>query len=63
LYRSHEPAARRSGKPLRRRLRIISGARREAGYFGFADGKAAVRRIYPAGPHGRFGYLELTCRF
>ncbi len=33
------------------------------GYFGYADGKGALRRIYPAGPRARFGYLELTYRF
>lgn len=33
------------------------------GYFGYADGKGALRRIYPAGPDGRFGYVELTYRF
>lgn len=33
------------------------------GYFGYADGKGAMRRIYPKGPDGRFGYLELTYKF
>jgi hypothetical protein len=33
------------------------------GYFGYADGKGAVRRIYPKGTEGRFGYLELVYKF
>jgi len=33
------------------------------GYAGYADGKAAMQTIYPKGPNGKFGYLELTYRF
>lgn len=33
------------------------------GYLGYAAGKGALRRIYPSGPNGRFGYIELTYRF
>ena len=32
-------------------------------YFGYIDGKSAVRAVYPQGPTGRFSYLELTWRF
>lgn len=32
-------------------------------YFGYADGKGAIRKIYPKGPDGRLGYLELTYKF
>lgn len=33
------------------------------GYFGFAQGKAAMHTIYPKGTDGKFGYLELTYKF
>jgi hypothetical protein len=32
-------------------------------YFGYAAGKAAIKRIYPNGTSGAFGYLEVTYRF
>lgn len=34
-----------------------------SGYVGHMQGKAAVRKIYPQGSNGNFGYLELTYRF
>lgn len=34
-----------------------------SGYFGYAQGRAAIAQIYPAGKDGRFGYLELLQRF
>lgn len=34
-----------------------------SGYAGYADGKAAMQAIYPKGPNGKFGYLELLYRF
>ena len=33
------------------------------GYFGYAQGLAAMRAVYPRGQGGRFGFLELTYRF
>jgi len=33
------------------------------GYFGYAQGLAAISGIYPAGKDGRFGYLEFLQRF
>ena len=33
------------------------------GYYSYAAGKGVIRRIYPTGPNGRFGYLELLVRF
>ncbi len=33
------------------------------GYFGYAQGLAAVTAIYPHGNNGKFGYLEITYRF
>jgi hypothetical protein len=33
------------------------------GYFGYAQGLAAMRTVYPRGQSGRFGYLEMTYRF
>jgi hypothetical protein len=40
-------------------------ARRTAltGYFGYAQGRAAMQQIYPNGKDGRFGYLEIVQRF
>ncbi|HKE21915.1 MAG TPA: alginate export family protein [Bryobacteraceae bacterium] len=34
-----------------------------SGYFGYTEGLAAIRQIYPAGKDGRFGYLEVMKRF
>jgi hypothetical protein len=33
------------------------------GYFGYADGKAAMQAIYPKGPDGKLGYVELVYKF
>lgn len=33
------------------------------GYFGYAQGKAAMAAIYPAGSDGMFGYMEALIRF
>ena len=32
-------------------------------YYGYADGKAVIRAIYPRGRVGHLGYLELTYKF
>ena len=32
-------------------------------YLGYAQGLAAIEHIYPDGKDGRFGYLEISCRF
>jgi len=32
-------------------------------YFGYAQGLAAMKQIYPTGKDGRFGYLEFLTRF
>jgi hypothetical protein len=32
-------------------------------YLGYADGKAAMQAIYPKGPSGKFGYLEMMFKF
>jgi hypothetical protein len=32
-------------------------------YVGYAQGLAAMEHIYPNGKDGRFGYLEISCRF
>jgi hypothetical protein len=34
-----------------------------SGYFGYTQGLAAMRQIYPAGKDGEFGYLEMLYRF
>jgi Alginate export len=34
-----------------------------SGYFGYAQGKAAMHTIYPKGTDGKFGYLELVYKF
>ena len=40
------------------------GARASVGlYYGYADGKSVIRRIYPDGPNGQLGLLEITYRF
>ena len=33
------------------------------GYFGYAQGLAATRAVYPEGQDARLGFLELTVRF
>jgi Alginate export len=33
------------------------------GYYSYAAGKEVIRNIYPAGPNGRLGYIELLVRF
>jgi hypothetical protein len=33
------------------------------GYFGFANGKAVMHRIYPRGPNAFYGYVEMNYRF
>ena len=33
------------------------------GYFGYAQGLAAMQQIYPAGKNGQFGYVEALIRF
>lgn len=33
------------------------------GYYGFAQGRAAISQIYPDGSNGAFGYLEAVLRF
>jgi hypothetical protein len=33
------------------------------GYFGYTQGLADIKQIYPQGKDGRFGYLELLYRF
>lgn len=33
------------------------------GYYGFAQGLAAMRTIYPKGKNGAFGYIEMLYRF
>jgi hypothetical protein len=32
-------------------------------YVGYAQGRAAMKQLYPQGKDGRFGYLELLYRF
>jgi hypothetical protein len=32
-------------------------------YYGYADGKTAIRAVYPRGRVGHLGYLELTYKF
>ncbi len=32
-------------------------------YYGFADGKAVMQRIYPKGDNAQFGYVELNYKF
>lgn len=32
-------------------------------YFGFAQGRAAMEKIYPQGPDGKFGYVETLFEF
>lgn len=34
-----------------------------SGYFGHAQGLAAIRTIYPKGAGANFGYLEILYRF
>lgn len=34
-----------------------------SGYFGYADGRGAMHKIYPKGPDARFGYLEVMYKF
>src|SRR5262249_7082577 len=33
------------------------------GYFGYAQGLAAMEQIYPKGKDGRFGYVEMLYKF
>jgi hypothetical protein len=33
------------------------------GYFGYAQGRAAMAAIYPLGKDGKFGYLEALYKF
>ena len=33
------------------------------GYFGYTQGLAAIKQIYPQGKDGEFGYLEGLYRF
>jgi hypothetical protein len=33
------------------------------GYFGHAQGLAAIEQIYPKGPNGEFGYVEAAFKF
>lgn len=33
------------------------------GYYGYAQGKAAMRAVYPKGATGQFGYVELLYKF
>ena len=33
------------------------------GYYGYAQGLAVTRAIYPKGKNGAFGYLEVNYRF
>jgi hypothetical protein len=32
-------------------------------YYGYVDGKAAIRAVYPRGRVGHFGYVELNYKF
>jgi hypothetical protein len=33
------------------------------GYFGYAQGLAAMKQIYPNGRNGEFGYVEAMFKF
>lgn len=34
-----------------------------SGYWGFTDGRAVMKRIYPKGENGQFGYVELNLKW